>query len=107
MLAEAEAIELDPDELMLVLSIAERTPTLKPQLVAASDLGEQELAGAVGRRTGLDPATHVYPGLVAAVSLAAFRQTIFHWHDGGCRQSLTGLLDQALSELANGLHEPA
>lgn len=41
MLAEAEAIELDPDELMLVLSIAERTPTLKPQLVAASDLANK------------------------------------------------------------------
>jgi AcrR family transcriptional regulator len=35
MLAEAEAIEKNPDELLLVLSIAERSPALKPQLVAS------------------------------------------------------------------------
>ena len=106
MLAEAEAIERDPAELMLVLTIAERTPALKPHLVAAEDPILHSLTAAVGDRIGLDPATHGYPGLVAAVSIAAFRQTVFHWHDSGCARPLTELLNNALVELAAGLREP-
>jgi AcrR family transcriptional regulator len=107
MLAEAEAIERDPTELLLVLTIVERTPALKPHLVAAEDPILHSLAVAVGDRLGLDPAAHGYPRLIAAVSIAAFRQTVFHWHDGGCAHPLTELLDAALGELAAGLREPA
>jgi AcrR family transcriptional regulator len=106
MLAEAEAIERDPDELVLVLTIADRTPSLKSHLVAAGDPVQHDLTAAVGRRTGLDPGKHSYPGLVAAVSLAVFRQTIFHWHEGGRVHRLTELLDDALSQLGSGLSEP-
>jgi AcrR family transcriptional regulator len=106
MLVEAEAIERDPAELMLVLTITERTPALRPHLVVAEDPILQSLTAAVGERLGLDPAEHGYPGLVSAVSIAAFRQTVFHWHANDCAQPLTELLDEALGELAAGLREP-
>ena len=108
MQAEAEAIERNPEGLMLVLTITERSPSLRPQLFAAveEDL-LADLAAAIGRRTGLDPATHGYPGLIAAVTSAAFRHAIFRWHDGGRVRALTELLDEAFGTLAAGLPEPA
>jgi AcrR family transcriptional regulator len=106
MLAEAEAIEKDPAELLLVLTIAERTPSLKPQLVASGEAVLHDLAAAVGRRSGLDPSTHGYPGLVAAVTGAAFRHAVFRWHDAGAVQPLTEVLSEALGALADGLPEP-
>ena len=106
MLAEAEAIERDPDELVLILSIADRTPSLKSQIVAAGDAVVHDFAVAVARRTGLDPQTHGYPDLVAAVSVAAFRHVIFRWHAGGHARALTEELDEALGALATGLYEP-
>ena len=107
MLAEAEAIERDPEELMLVLAIAERTPALKPQLIAAGDAVLHDLTSAIGERAGLDPGSHGYPGLVAAVTVATFRHAIFHWYDEGCVHPLTDLLGEALDTLATGLAEPA
>ena len=106
MLAEAEAIERDPTELLLVLSIADRTPSLKSQIVAAGDAVLDDFAGAVGRRTGLDPDSNGYPGLVAAVSVAVFRHVIFRWYDGGRARPLTEQLGEALDALATGLYQP-
>lgn len=106
MLAEAEAIERDPGELLLVLTIADRTPALKPQIVAAGDAVLHDFAAAVGLRTGLAPQAHGYPELVAAVNVAVFRHVLFHWHNGGHARPLTEQLDEALSTLATGLYEP-
>ena len=106
MLAEAEAIERDPAELLLILTIADRTPALKPQIVAAGDAVLHDLAAAVGLRTGLDPRADGYPDLVAAINVAVFRHVIFHWHDGGHARRLTEELDEALGALATGLYEP-
>jgi AcrR family transcriptional regulator len=106
MLAEARAVEKDPEELILVLTIADQAPSLKPQLVAAGETVHHNLAAAIGQRTGLDPSTDGYPGLVAAVSVATFRQTLFRWHDGGRIRPLTELLEDAFGALAKGLPEP-
>jgi AcrR family transcriptional regulator len=106
MLTEAQAIEIDPAELLLVLAIAERTPSLMPQLVASWDGVLHDLAQAIGDRTGLDLATNGYPELVAAVSGAAYRQAIFRWHGADRVQPLTDLLDEAFDTLAAGLPDP-
>jgi hypothetical protein len=107
MQAEAETMERDPAELMLVLGIAKEADSLRPQLGAAVEAVVQDLAAAVGQRTGLDPSAHGYPGLVATVSVAAFRHSIFRWHDEGRVKRLTELLDEAFAALAAGLPEPA
>lgn len=106
MLAEAEAIERNPAELLLVLAIAERTPSLRPQLIAAGEAVWDELSAAISHRTGLDASAHEYPGLVAALTVAAFRHAIFRWHDTGYNTPLTKVLDEAFAVLAAGLREP-
>ena len=107
MLAEAEEIEQDPDELVLVLAIAERTPLLMTLLTASWEgVVLQELAEAIGRRTGLDPALHGYPSLVAAVAGAAFRHSIFRWAGDGYTRPLTELVNEAFDALATGLPVP-
>ena len=106
MLAEAQAIEKEPAALIQVLTIADRSPSLKSQLIAAGETIHHDLARVIGERTDLDPAAHGYPGLVAAVSVAAFRHTIFRWHDSGRVDPLAELLDQAFDVLSIGLPEP-
>jgi AcrR family transcriptional regulator len=106
MLTEAAAIEKDPDELLLVLSVAERSPALKPQLVASGEDVLQDFAAAIGRRVGLDPATHGYPGLVANVCGAVYRHAVFRWHAVDRSEPLTALVDDAFCALAAGLPEP-
>jgi hypothetical protein len=106
MLAEAEAVEADPAELVRLLSIADHTPSLKPQLIAAGDAVHCDLAAAIGERTGLNSSTHEYPGLVAAVSVATFRHAVFRWHDSNQTHSLTELMDEAFGHLALGLPDP-
>jgi AcrR family transcriptional regulator len=107
MLAEAEEIERDPAELTLVLGIAERTPSLMTLLIASwEEVVLTELAEAVGHRTGLDPAVHGYPSLIAAVSGAAFRHCIFRWHGDGQVQPLSELVSSAFDALATGLPVP-
>ncbi|HST84032.1 MAG TPA: TetR family transcriptional regulator [Kineosporiaceae bacterium] len=107
MLAEAQAVEENPAELVRLLSIADQTPSLKPQLIAAGEAVQRDLAAAVGERTGLDSSTDGYPGLVAAVSVAAFRHAVFRWHEGGQAHSLTELMDEDFGHLAVGLPDPA
>lgn len=92
--------------LRLRARIFEADPQLAGQMHATFTEVEQVLADEVGRRCGLDPARHGYPGLVAAVSLAALGATTMSWVRGHRTEPLADLVADALDQVAAGLPVP-
>lgn len=94
-LAEAKHIELNPTHLTLQMQIAERSPSLWPRLIAGGENALREMAAAIGERTGVDPVEHDFPGLLAQIGGAAFRNAVLRWHQSGFSRALSDLLNDS------------
>ncbi len=81
-------------------------PALIGEFLRVSAVAERELAAAVAERTGTDPRHDLYPRLVAAAVGAATNIANEHWLNADPPVSLTGLLRDALQQVAAGLPPP-
>jgi AcrR family transcriptional regulator len=68
---------------------------------------ERAIAEHVGRMTGRDPRTDLYPGLVAAVALAAMRVAIMTWLQAGGTRPLESVIDEAFDHLTGTTAGPS
>jgi AcrR family transcriptional regulator len=87
-----------------------RTPSLLPHQLAAFVDQERALAAAVAERAGSDVEGDLYPALVAATAMAGLRVAVQRWmaepEATGDRVSLAQLVDQVITQLADGLRAP-
>lgn len=81
-------------------------PALIGEFLRVSALADRELAAAIAERTGTDPRHDLYPRLVAAAIGAATNIANEHWLNADPPMSLTGLLRDALEQIAAGLPPP-
>ena len=95
------------------MAVVRANPQLWPRLVAGFTAFERTLTETIARRTGTDPDTDLYPGLVAAAAVGALRVAMAQWRTGGENSDdsdhtdLHRLLGQAFDTLAAGFPPPA
>lgn len=88
------------------MQLLRANPQLWPRMFAGFSAFERSLAAAIAARTGCDPETDLYPGVVAAAVVGATRVCLAHWRAGGEQSSLRDLLEDAFELLAAGLPPP-
>ena len=77
--------------------LVRRYPVLLPRYLEAGVKVEEELAGALAERIGVDPSTDPYPRLLTATALAVMRTTLTWWSNHGeGDDQLLDALDRAL-----------
>jgi AcrR family transcriptional regulator len=82
-------------------------PAVQAENLRAAATAETAMAAAVGERTGTDPATDIYPRLVAAAALAAFTVVSRHYTEAAVRpESFPAELAGALRQISAGLPPP-
>lgn len=104
----AVVAELDADREAWLqrLSVIAAEPDLLPRLVELGTADERAMTEALAARTGLDPDTDLYPGLLAAVLGCALRVTLHRWHRRGGEEPIDRLFGEAVDALAAGLPAP-
>lgn len=111
MLSDSFLHELTPAQMRRRMRLIRAEPSLQPLLTAHFDEMLSEVAAAVGRRTGTDPAADLYPTLVASVSFVACKTALLRWceaDDAGDSLDLADLVTEAFAHVAAGLlpHAP-
>jgi AcrR family transcriptional regulator len=91
--------------------LAREHPQLQSAYVASFTALEDELTGAVGRRTGIDPAHDPYPRLVASLALTAMRVAVDHAlatesADDRRTDAIDTAIDRSFATLGAGLPQP-
>jgi AcrR family transcriptional regulator len=83
------------------------TPAVQAETLRAAAIGEEAIAAAVGERVGIDPATDIYPRLVAAAVTAANNVASRQFMSEGAGDTrIRELLIDALGQIAAGLPPP-
>ncbi|MFD0025056.1 TetR family transcriptional regulator [Streptomyces sp. NPDC058382] len=95
-----------PEEWAAGLQVMLAEPALEAEMLRAGRTAEKELAAAVADRMGMDPASELYPNLVAASVMAANNVAIDLFVRGGTGESMETLLLRALRMVAAGLPTP-
>lgn len=95
------------EDWLLHMRVVRQEPSLLPSLLASFASHERNLIEALAERTGTDPDRDLYPALVAAASMAAFRVAMTHWRHWEGKLSLARLVESAFAQFAAGLPEPA
>lgn len=99
-------VDVVPDQIeptrVAQLRALRRTPALLPHQIAAFAVQERELAAAVGARVGVDPATDLYPAMLAATTMATLRVVVGWWLDAAERPELSELIDVMIARLDAG-----
>jgi AcrR family transcriptional regulator len=85
------------------LELVRANPHLWPRLFSSFSAFERALTEAVAARSGCDPDTDLFPGVVAAAVVGAMRVAVTHWHARGEGVALADLLADAFDILASGL----
>ncbi|WP_045745831.1 TetR/AcrR family transcriptional regulator [Actinoplanes rectilineatus] len=98
-------IEEDRDLWLLRMRVFEKNPQLLPLLAAAGMTAEQEMADAIGQRTGTGPDS-AYPAVVAAAAGAALRVALCRWAAPDNTASFLDHFREAVGVLAAGLSHP-
>lgn len=95
------------DEWLLHMRVVRQEPSLLPSLLASFAAHERSLIEALAARTGTDPDRDLYPALVAAIAIAAFRVAMTQWRNLKGERSLPHLVEAALAQVQAGLPAPA
>jgi AcrR family transcriptional regulator len=94
------------EDWLLHMQVVRQEPSLLPSLLASFAAQERSLVEAVAERTVTDPDRDLYPTLVAAVAIAAFRVAMTQWRTRKGERSLPHLVETALSQVQVGLPAP-
>jgi AcrR family transcriptional regulator len=94
------------EEWLLRLRLVREIPALTPRHLAAFDAMEQVLVEDVGRRTGRESGTDLYPVLVGSTAMAVMRASISRWGAGDGQTSLAELVREGFAALRAGLETP-
>jgi AcrR family transcriptional regulator len=76
------------------------SPALQGEALKAMAQAEGPLAKVIAGRTGADPASDMYPHVLAAAVMAAVRAATGHWMTSGGAGSLPDLIRQAIGQVA-------
>jgi AcrR family transcriptional regulator len=97
----------DREAWMAGLRLMLAVPAVQAETLRAAADAEAAVAVAVGDRTGTDPATDMYPKLVASAVTAAYNVASQHWANRGSNPTPIGdLLADALRQVSSGLPPP-
>jgi hypothetical protein len=99
---EIDDIVARRNEWVLRSKVVASNPALFPRYLAALTDGERVLAEGIAERLDSDVESDLYPRLLAASTLAAWRTAISRWNAGGGVESLDELLDRVFEILACG-----
>lgn len=94
------------EDWLLHMQVVRQEPSLLPSLLASFAAHERNLIEALAERTKTDPDRDLYPALVAAASMAAFRVAMTHWRNWEGKRSLAHLVESAFAQCAAGLPAP-
>ncbi len=94
------------EDWLLHMQVVRQEPTLLPSMLASFSAQERSLVEAVAERTATDPDRDLYPALVAAVAIAAFRVAMTHWRTRKGERSLSHLVEAAMTRVQAGLTVP-
>lgn len=94
------------DDWLLHMRVVRQEPSLLPSVLAAFATHERNLVEALAERTGTNPDRDLYPALLAAVAIAAFRVAMTHWRSSEGARSAPHLVELALTQLLAGLPPP-
>jgi AcrR family transcriptional regulator len=86
--------------------LARDHPQLQSTYLASFASFEDDLAHAMGRRIGLDPARDPYPRLVVSVAGTALRVAVNHAIDLRRTAAMNDIIDTAFASIAAGLAPP-
>jgi AcrR family transcriptional regulator len=92
--AGMEREQIEPIRMMMT------SPALIGEHLKSLVQGEEPLAKTIAERTGADPATDLYPHVLAAAVTAGVRATMSHWIATGGNRSLPDLIRQAIRQIA-------
>lgn len=81
-------------------------PLVRAELWKGGEASREALTRAIAARTGLDPETELYPGLVAATALTVVTTVLEHWLRLSRPPPLVPMLRDALDLIARGLPVP-
>ncbi|MGA9919981.1 MAG: TetR family transcriptional regulator [Candidatus Dormiibacterota bacterium] len=95
------------EDWLLHMQVVRQEPSLLPSMLASFAAQERSLVEAVAERTGTDPDRDLYPMLVAAVAIAAFRVALTQWRNRKGERSLPHLVEAAMTQVQVGLPAPA
>ncbi|MGB9484354.1 MAG: hypothetical protein WCB86_10730, partial [Candidatus Dormiibacterota bacterium] len=95
------------EDWLLHMQVVRQEPSLLPSMLASFAAQERSLVEAVAERTGTDPDRDLYPMLVAAVAIAAFRVALTQWRNRKGERSLPHLVKAAMTQVQVGLPAPA
>jgi AcrR family transcriptional regulator len=91
------------EKIILRGRIMRDTPSLQARSLVHQKAWEDALQEMVAGRLGVDPATDLRPGVVAATALAAMRVAFTNWLAGGAKGDVIALTAEALDLLDGGL----
>ncbi|WP_069622023.1 acyl-CoA-like ligand-binding transcription factor, partial [Streptomyces niveus] len=94
------------DRTLRVVQLILRTPALRARFLERQAQWRDDLAGELGRRSGLDPTTDLYPRLAAGMALTAFDTALQRWSESDGTQDPAALTDRAFAVLAPALDAP-
>ncbi|HKT06048.1 MAG TPA: TetR family transcriptional regulator [Rugosimonospora sp.] len=95
----AKAVE-HPGKTRQITRLMLETPTLLARFLERQAALQADMAGSLGRRSGLDPGTDLRPALTAGVALAAFQTALRRWAYAEPGGDLADLVDQAFAMVA-------
>jgi AcrR family transcriptional regulator len=94
------------DQLLRRIRVVRAEPSLLATMAAQFEEMERSMIIAVATRTGLAADTDVYPSLVVAAAVGAWRIALMRWCDDGGRAPVECVVDDAFAQLAEGLPPP-
>jgi AcrR family transcriptional regulator len=103
MMSEIDEVIARRSEWLLRARVVADNPSLLPSYVARFSEAERAVAEAVAERLGVGVDAEIYPRLVAAAALSAWRAAVTRWNSCGGTESLEGLVAESFDLLANGL----
>jgi AcrR family transcriptional regulator len=104
MTAEIDDVVAKQAEWLLRARVVADNPALWPSYLARFTEAERALAEGIAERIGIGVDAEMYPRLVAAAALSAWRAAVTRWNVEGGTQSLLALVEEAFDLLAGGLH---
>jgi AcrR family transcriptional regulator len=95
----------DPADWLRRMKTVRKDPHLRAAHTAQMANLERTITEALAQRLGTDPDRDPYPGLLCAVAVGAFRNSVTSWAASGGTVPLERLIDLSFRALADGLPE--